>query len=100
MSGAQPYKIENGPGVLDQIKAIKHYSRHAGKYEQFIEIMEEALRRLQGGPHVWGDPEYRAKTVDAVACRGLIRPVVFRYVIYEQVRGVVLVSVRLYADFE
>lgn len=47
-----------------------------------------------------GDPVYRAKTVDVVACRGIVRPLAFHYSVYEATRTVVLVSVRLFADFD
>jgi hypothetical protein len=36
---------------------------------------------------------------NGVVCHGILRPVVFHYVIYEQVRGVVLLSIRVFADF-
>ena len=95
----EPYKIEHGPDVPKQIQAIKLIAEQAGKYQQFVETMEESLRRLQADPHGWADPLYHSKHVDAIACRGLIRPLVFHYVIYEEAHGVVLLSVRLYATF-
>jgi hypothetical protein len=94
------YKVEPGPGINDQINAIKAISKQAGKFERFIAILEDAMRRLEFDPHAWGDPVYRSKTVDAVACRGILPPIVFHYVIYEQVRSVMLLRVELYADFD
>jgi hypothetical protein len=101
MSEAQPnpYKLNHGPGVKDQIHAIKEISKQAGRFAQFVDIMEKAAHLLQTDPHGWGDPDYRSKFVDGLYCHALLRPVIFRYVIYEQVRGVVLLSVQLFADF-
>jgi len=93
------YKLEIGLGVKEQIEAIKSKSKQMSKLLQFIHILEEAVHRLRTDPFGWGDPEYRSKTVDAVVCHGIIRPISFRFTIYEQVRVVVLLSVDLYADF-
>ena len=102
MKEAQPrrYKVEPGFGIKDQIESIKTTSKKTGHLARFIEILEEAVRRLEADPHGWGDPEYRAKTVDAVAYRAILRPVVFRYVVYEQFSVVVLLNVRLFAEFD
>lgn len=95
-----PYKIEKGAGVKEQIEKIRMESRQAGKYLAFIEVMEKAIARLQDKPHEWGDPEYRAKTVDGVMRHGIIRPISFRYAVYEQAHAVVLLRVRQFADFD
>src|SRR5437870_4430362 len=102
MSDAQPtpYKVEPGIGVKEQIHTIAASAKQAGKYDDFIAIMEKAAHLLQTDPHGWGEPEYRSKHLDALFCHATIRPVAFRFVIYEQVRGVVLLSVRLFADFD
>ncbi len=102
MSNGQPksYKLDHAPGVPAQIDAIKKYSKQIGRFAKFIDIMEKAVDRLRNDPFAWGDPEYRSKHVEAIACHGINRPVVFRYVIYEQVRGVVLLSAKLYTDFD
>ena len=96
----KPYGINHGLGVIEQIQAIKAAARLTGNLAQFKNILKKATHQLQTDPHSWGDPEFRAKTIDAVMCRGIIRPIAFRYAIYEQARGVVLLSVRLYGDFE
>ena len=97
---AGPYKLDQADDAKKQVRAIAAYTKTVGRSRELGRIMRKALHHLQTDPHGWGDPVYRAKTVDAVACRGLIRPVVFRYVIYEQIRTVILLSVRLYADFD
>ena len=61
--------------------------------------MRQAVHRLQTDPHGWGDPEYGSKFVDGLYCHGILRPVVFRYAIYEQARGVVLLNVQLFTNF-
>jgi hypothetical protein len=100
MSGAaKNYKIDKVPGIKDQITAIGAIAKKAGKLKQFIELMEEAVRRLETNPHGWGDPEYHSKHVDALYCHGMLPPLAFRYVIFEDTRGVLLLSVRLMADF-
>ena len=97
MSDAQPklYKLDPGPGVIEQIQAIKATAKQAGKFAAFIDTLEKAVLRLQSDPHGSGDPEYRSKHVDALYFHATFRPLAFRYVIFEQVRGVVLLSVRL-----
>jgi hypothetical protein len=95
-----PYKVELGPEAKKAINAIKSISEQSGKLDRFIAIMEDAIRRLESDPHHWGDPVYRAKTVEAVAYRAILRPVVFHYSVYETPRAVALVSVRLFAEFD
>jgi hypothetical protein len=97
---AKIYHLSHGADVVAQLIQIKDKSKKAGKFAKYITIFEEALLRLQTDPHGWGDPVYRSKTVDATAFRGIIRPVVFRYVIYEESRTVVLISVELFAEFD
>lgn len=95
----RPYKIEKGVGVKEQIEQIRLESRKAKKYLAFIEIMEQAIARLQNDPHEWGDPEYRAKTVNAVMRHAIIRPISFRFAVYEQAHAVTLLRVRQFAEF-
>ena len=101
MSDGQPklYNLEPGPGVKEQIHAIAAASKQVGKLKRLIDILEKAAHLLQTDPHGWGDPQYRSKFVDGLHCQGLVPPVVFRYVIYEQVHAVVLLNVQLYGDF-
>jgi hypothetical protein len=102
MSSPEPvrYKVEPGAHTKEQIEHIKVAAKKAGRFARFIDILEEAIRRLESDPHTWGDPVYRAKTVDAVTYRGILRPIVVQYAVYEQAKSVVIVSVRLFADFE
>jgi hypothetical protein len=93
------YRLEHSAGVKGQIQAIAEVADQAGKLSEFIAIMKKAVHLLGNDPHGWGDPAYRSAAVDAVVCHGILRPVRFRYVIYEQVKGVVLLDVRLFADF-
>jgi len=94
------YKLDHNPVVKDQIQAIRAAATQTGKLSEFIDILEHAVNLLQTDPHGWGDPQYRSKFVDGIYFQALRRPVVFRYVIYEEVRGVVLLSVQLYASFD
>ncbi len=97
MTEPQPgsYKIEKGAGIKGRIEKIRMESRKAGKYLALVEIMENAIAR-----HEWGDPEYRAKTVDAVMRHAIIRPISFRFAVYEPARAVTLLLVRQFADFD
>ena len=95
-----PYKVELGPEAKKAMNTIRAISKLSGKLNRFIAIMEDAVRRLESDPHHWGDPVYRAKAVEAVAYRAILRPVVFHYSVYETVRTVALVGVRLFADFD
>ena len=93
------YQLDQAQSASEQIRNIAAYAKTIGKTKDFARILRTAVQRMRNDPHQWGDPEFRAKTVDAVLCRGLVGPVVFRYVIYEQIHGVVLLSVKLYTDF-
>ncbi len=93
------YKVEHSQVVKDQIRAIAKAAKQSGKLKQFIDILELAVHRLRTDPHGWGDPEYRVASANALVCHGLLRPVVFDYVIYEGSRAVVLIKVRLFAEF-
>lgn len=96
---AKDFKLSHGADVVAQLTQIKDISKKHGKLAEYIAILDSAVHRLQTDPHGWGDPVYRSKTVDATAYRGIIRPIVFRYVIYEETRTVVLVSVEMFASF-
>jgi hypothetical protein len=102
MSEQQPgsYKLDHAQPAKDQVRTIATYAKTIRRSRVLGRLMRKAMHLLQTDPHGWGDPQYRAKTVDAVACRGILPPLVFHYVIYEQTRSVVLSSVKLYADFE
>ena len=95
-----PYRLDHTQNVPEEIQSIQAAAREAGRLRQFVEIMKEAVHRLETDPLGWGDPEFRSKVVDAVVCHGLIRPVVVKYVVYEHLRAAVILSVRLYADFD
>jgi hypothetical protein len=95
-----PYRIDHGANVPKQIRAIKATAKKKDRLGTFIDLMKEGLRRLETDPHGFGDPEFRSKQVDAVTCHALLRPLMLRYVIYEQEHGVVLLSIMLYADFD
>ena len=97
---SEGYQFDYTAGAKRQIQDVAAIARETGKLQQFVAIMKQAVHLMQTEPNVWGDPEYRSKYVDGLFCHGLIRPVTFRYVIYEQVRGVVLLSVKLYANFQ
>ncbi len=101
MSQGQPstYRLDHVIAAKEQIRAIAAIAKQAGKLRQFTDILKKAVHLLQADPHGWGDPEYRSASVDGLVCHGILRPVVFRYVIYEQVGGVVLLSVQLFTDF-
>jgi hypothetical protein len=96
---AAGYKIEHTIEAKAQIQAAAAIATQAGKLAEFVAILKKAVLRMQTDPNGWGDPEYRSTFIDGVCCHGIIRPVVFRYVVYEQIRSVVLLGVHVYADF-
>jgi hypothetical protein len=102
MSEQQPelYKLDHSQATIDQIRAIAAYAKTMRRSRDLGRILRKAMHLLQTDPHGWGDPVYRSKTVDAVAYRGVIRPLVFQYSVYEAARTVVLVGARLFADFD
>ncbi len=100
MTEGQPgYRLDHVPAAKQQIRSIAASAKAAGKLSQFTEILKQAIHRLQVDPYGWGDPERRVDAGDGVVCHGILRPVVFHYVVYERVRGVVLLRVQLFAEF-
>lgn len=95
----KPYTIEDGAGVKDQVRAIRVIAQQAGKLESFLEIMEKAGRNLRTDPNGWGDPEFTAKTVNAEIRHGIIRPISFRFAVYDDIRAVVILRVNLFTKF-
>jgi hypothetical protein len=95
----KPYQLDHGPAVAEQIQSIEGTAKQSGGLTQFADIMEKAIHMLRTDPKGWGDPEYRAKTVNGVMYHATIRPIAFRYAVYEEVRGVVLLRVRQFAEF-
>ena len=94
------YQLDYTPAAKKQIRLIAEDAKEGGQSKAFVRIMKDVVLLMKTDPHGWGDPEYRSKHVDALYCHATRRPVAFRYVIYEQVRGVVLLSVRRYSEFE
>ncbi|MBY0523756.1 MAG: hypothetical protein K2R98_10180 [Gemmataceae bacterium] len=93
------YKLDHTVAAKEQIQSIAVFAAQAGKLPAFLAILKKAVLLMQMDPRGWGDPEYRSPIVEGVFCHGILRPVAFRYVVYEQVRGVVLLNVQVYADF-
>jgi hypothetical protein len=99
MNNGRIYRLDNTIAAKEQIRVIAESARNSGKLSQFIDILKTAVNLLRNNPHGWGDPERRTKGGQGVVCHGTLRPVVFHFVIFEQVRSVLLYDIRLYADF-
>ncbi len=101
MSEGQPgdYRVDHTVAAKEQIRASAAFADEAGKLPEFIAILKKALRLMQTDPIGWGEPEYRSKVADGVVCHGILRPVVFHYIVYEPIRSVVLLGVQIYAGF-
>jgi hypothetical protein len=100
MSAPGKFTLEHAVGVPEQIRAIGQYANAIHKTREFARLLRAALHKLQSDPNEWGAPEYKAKTVNAIIRRGIIRPVVFRYAVYDDDHVVVLLNVRVFADFD
>jgi len=94
------YTLEHAFNVDEKIQAIATIAKQAGHQRDFARLMKKAVELLQNEPQGWGDPEYHSKSVEGVVFHALLRPVSFRYVVYEQVSAVVLLNIRLYAEFQ
>ncbi len=97
---AGDYKLEHIPAATQHIEAIAAAAKQAGKLAEFKQILFEAVRRLTNDPHGWGDPEFHKLVGGGIVCHGILRPIVFYYVIYESLRSVVLLEVHQFAEFE
>src|SRR5882724_2529540 len=95
-----PYQLDLGLGVIEQLQGITDAARQAGKLAEVKDIWKQAWHRLRTDPSTWGDPEFRAKTVDAVMRHSVIRPISFRFAVYEQARVVMLLRVRQFDEFD
>ena len=98
--GPTRYKLDHAFEVEEKIQAIAAIARKGGQLKDFASLMKKALELLHNDPCGWGDPEFHSKSVEGTDYHSLLRPVSFRYVVYEQVRSVVLLNIRLYADFK
>jgi hypothetical protein len=94
------YKLDHAHNVTHQIRSIFAFAKESGKTAKCATLMKKAVHLLQTNPHGWGDPEYHSKSSDGVVCHAILRPVSFRYVVFEQAHAVVLLNVQLYAAFE
>lgn len=98
-NGNNPYRVDTAAGVRAQVDAIKDAARIAGKLDQFVRLFKEGIRRLRTDPLGWGDPEYRSKYGSGLHCHGILRPLAFRFVVFDQIRGVLLLSVEQIAEY-
>lgn len=94
------YKFDHTIVAKEQIRSIAAKAADTGKLQEFIAILKDGVRLMETDPQAWGDPEFRSKSGEGVIYHGIIRPVAFRYLVYAQIRAVVLLGVRLYAEFE
>jgi hypothetical protein len=99
MNNGQHYRLDHTTATKEQIRFIAESVRKAGKLSQFIDILKKATHLLKNDPHGWGDPVRHTKGTDGVVCHGILRPVVFHFVIFEKVCSVLLYDVRLFAEF-
>jgi tetrahydromethanopterin S-methyltransferase subunit D len=68
----QDYKLEYSDLAEKNINDLHSIAKHAGKGVHFVHAVIKAVNLMRTNPHGWGDPVYRAKTVDAVLCRGIV----------------------------
>jgi hypothetical protein len=94
------YKLDHAQNVTHQIRSILAIAKEDGKITKCADTMKKAVQLLQTDPHGWGDPEYHSKSSDGVVCHATLRPISFRYVVFEQAHAVVLLNVQLYAAFD
>ncbi|HZZ79080.1 MAG TPA: hypothetical protein VFE62_11205 [Gemmataceae bacterium] len=95
-----PYRLEDGKGVKEQVRVIMGIAEAAGKLDRFLDAMKKARHELRNSPSAWGDPEYTVMSVRAVVYHGIARPLSFRFAVFEQHHAVVILDVRMIADFD
>lgn len=95
----KPFQLDYSEVARKNIRDLHAKAKSIGKRAEFVRILNAAVELMRTKPNEWGDPEYRAKSVDAVMCHGILGPLMFRFAIYESVRGVVLLSVQQIRDF-
>lgn len=78
------FKLDQTIFAKEQIRSAAAFAAQAGKLPEFVAIVKKAVLLMQTDPFGWGDPEYQSKFGQGVSYHGLLRPVVFRYVVYEQ----------------
>jgi len=93
------YKVDYLPGVTQQIQDGATFAKKSGRLAEYIKILKEAVRRLQTEPLGWGEPQYQYKAAGGVVCHGILRPVVVHFVVFEEMKIVMIMRVHVFARF-
>ena len=88
------YQVERVPAVDEQIRVLAQRARKHGMFVDYLAALRHALRKLGTEPLEWRDPAYHTRHQGGVVCHAIHRPLVFRYVVFEQESVSCILSVK------
>lgn len=92
-AGDAGYRVDQLPRVLQQIRDLVAKARPFGLVTTLLKSLTSALDHLKSDPLGWGDPAYRTQTAGGIVCRGISRPIVVYYVVFESSKSVIVLDI-------
>jgi hypothetical protein len=89
----QKYTISKTLRAADQIREMGKEAKQSGALTSFQAAWMVIISKLEKEPKSWGDPVRHAAHPDGIFFRGIQRPFVVHYVVYERNRKVVVYEV-------
>lgn len=89
----QHYTISHTQEAAEQIRELGREAQRSGHWLSYRKAWEAIVTKLQSAPREWGDPIRHAEHPDGIMYRGILRPLVVHYVLFEQARKVLVYEV-------
>jgi len=87
------YKVEQIGPVKEQVRTLAARATAAGVYREFRQAMHLIFKELETRPLKWGDPEWNTRKVGGTVRRGIMRPLIVQYAVYERERYVCILKI-------
>jgi len=88
------YFVDRVGKVVDQIRVLVQRRIVSGQQTALASAWTSVLGHLRRDPAGWGDPLYRTQLEGGMICRGIVPPLIVRYVVYEPERIVWILDVQ------
>ncbi|HWY88449.1 MAG TPA: hypothetical protein VNX28_17185 [Gemmataceae bacterium] len=87
------YKVDHLPRVLHQLHQLSAQARKRGISKSLVTALKKARDFCREQPKDWGDPVRNTILEGGIVYRGICKPVVVEYAVFDNERAVVILSV-------
>jgi hypothetical protein len=93
-NGQPRYRVEPVTGAEAQMVKLLQRAAQLDRTAKVVAALRAIVRVLETQPSGWGDPLYKTHLHGGLVLRGVQRPLVAKYALFEQDRAVLLLDVR------